>query len=245
MPVENLIIDIGNTYAKLALFREDRLIEICRENVSIPKAFSKLTQGFEIKAAIVSSVIDLAPETESFIRSCPFPVHFLSADTPIPIKIGYGTPRTLGADRLAAAVAAKEMYPGKNLLIIDAGTAITYDFLSQDGTFTGGNITPGKQMRFESLHNQTARLPLVDENGDCPLTGYDTPSAIRGGVMKGIAYEMNGYIRDYKKTYPDLSVLLTGGDAPLFEQELEGKYTAERHLVLKGLNRILYYNESI
>ena len=191
------------------------------------------------------SVIDLAPETESFIRSCPFPVHFLSADTPIPIKIGYGTPRTLGADRLAAAVAAKEMYPGKNLLIIDAGTAITYDFLSQDGIFTGGNITPGKQMRFESLHNQTARLPLVDENGDCPLTGYDTPSAIRGGVMRGIAYEMNGYIRDYKKIYPDLSVLLTGGDAPLFEQELEGKYTAERHLVLKGLNRILYYNESI
>lgn len=242
-PVANLIIDIGNTYAKLALFEGDVLLNLCKEGKSFPKGFSQIAQGVEIKSAIVSSVIDLAPETSTFIESLPFPVLYLKPTTPLPIRIGYKSVSSLGVDRIAAVTAAKENYPGQNILIIDAGTAITYDFLSSEGEFLGGNITPGKQMRFEILHSRAPRLPLIDENGEKPLTGYDTTTAIRGGVMKSIAYEMNGYIQDYQKIYPDLNVILTGGDAQLFEGELEKEHILEPHLVLKGLNRILHYNE--
>lgn len=241
----NLIIDIGNTYAKLALFEGDVLLDLCKEGKSLPKAFSQLAQGHEIKTGIVSSVVDLAAETTAFIGSLPFPVLFLTPTTPIPIQIDYKSISTLGVDRIAGVVAANESYPEQNSLIIDAGTAITYDFLSSKGVFHGGNITPGKQMRFEILHNRAPRLPLIDENGDRPLTGYDTPTAIRGGIMRGIAYEMNGYIYEYKKKYPDLTVILTGGDARLFERELIGAPVLDPHLVLKGLNRILCYNESL
>ncbi len=241
----NLIIDIGNTYAKLALFEGNELLDLCKENQSFPNAFSQLAQGVKIKSAIISSVIDLKPETLAFIRSFPFPVLFLTPATPLPIKIRYQSVSSLGVDRIAAVTAADESHPKENILIIDAGTAITYDFFSDKGEFIGGNITPGKQMRFEILHNRAPRLPLIDENGDKPLTGYDTASAIRGGVMRSIAYEMDGYIRDYQTKYPDINVILTGGDAKLFTGELEKEHITDPHLVLKGLNRILHYNESL
>lgn len=241
----NLIIDIGNTYTKLALFKGDQLIELRREKTSLPKALQNLIKEYPISKGILATVVTPDGLTDSFIQSLPFPLLTLDWHTKMPIRIAYSTPSTLGSDRIAAVVGARAEHPGKNLLIIDAGTAITYDFLSADGVFHGGNIAPGKQMRFQALHDFTQRLPLINEKGKAPVTGTDTETAIRGGVMRGIAYEIKGYIADYKEKYPDLLVFLTGGDAKLFEDTLKNCIFADYFLVLKGLNRILNYNDNI
>lgn len=239
----NLIIDIGNTYAKLALFQEGQLMDVCREGDSLQDAFRHVTAHKHIDRCIVSSVVDLDTELISFFKDLPFPCIWMDNKTPVPIKIEYGTPNTLGVDRIAAVVGAWKKYPGRDVLVIDAGTAITYDFISKDGVFYGGNIAPGKQLRFYALHNRIMRLPVIDENGDAPVAGYDTVTAIRGGVMRGIAYEMDGYIEEYRTRYPDMLVVLTGGDSLLFKDRLKSAVLVDHHLVLKGLNSILDYNE--
>lgn len=238
----NLIIDIGNTYAKLALFEGDQLLELRKEGTSLTKALQDIIQKHTIEKSIIASVVDLPT---GIIQTLPFPVIQLSFQTKMPIRIDYSTPSTLGSDRIAAVMGAYAEHPGKDILIIDTGTAITYDFLSSDGVFYGGNIAPGKQMRFKSLHQFTNRLPLIDEDGEAPTAGYDTSTAIRGGVMRGIEYEIKGYIAEYKEKHPGLLVFLTGGDAKLFEDRLKNCIFADYFLVLKGLNRILNYNDSI
>lgn len=241
----NLIIDIGNTYTKLALFKEDQLIELRRERTSLRKALGKVINEYQISKGILATVVDPSPVAHSFIKSLPFPLLTLDWQTKMPIRIGYSNPSTLGSDRIAAVMGAYAEHPGKNSLIIDAGTAITYDFLSADGVFHGGNIAPGKQMRFKALHEFTDKLPLINEKGETPVTGTHTETAIRGGVMRGIVYEITGYIEQYKEKYSDLLVFLTGGDAKLFEDKLKNRIFADNFLVLKGLNRILNYNDNI
>ncbi len=241
----NLIIDIGNTYTKLALFEGERLIEVHREKSALQEALTRITRNYQISKGIVATVVEPDHPFMQSIRALPFPIITLDKDTPLPIRIGYSTPSTLGTDRTAGVVGACAEHPGKDILVIDAGTAITYDFLSAEGVFTGGNIAPGKQMRFKALQHFTQLLPLVDEEGDAPVTGYDTFTAIRGGVLRGIEYEIKGYIDAYRKNYPELLVFLTGGDAKLFEEPLKNCIFADYFLVLKGLNRILNYNDHI
>ena len=132
--------------------------------------------------------------------------------------------------------------PDCNILIIDAGTAITYDLLLKQGVFTGGNIAPGIRMRLKALNHFTGKLPLVEKIGDFPLMGTDTETAIRAGVIQGVLFEMDGYIRELKAIYPDLLVFLTGGDAFLLAEKLKTPIFVDKNIVLKGLNRILYYN---
>ncbi len=241
----NLIIDIGNTYLKLAVFNGDHLTDLRSERGSLQEALQDLLKKHLITQGILATVIPLDPSDEQALASLPFPVLRLSSETRLPIRIGYSTPCTLGSDRIAAVTGAYSVQPGKNILVIDAGTAITYDFLSADGVFHGGNIAPGKQMRFRALHEFTRKLPLTNEEGEAPVTGKSTETAIRGGVLRGIEYEIKGYIQKYKEKYPDLLVFLTGGDAKLFEDELKNCIFADYFLVLKGLNRILNYNDHI
>ena len=154
----------------------------------------------------------------------------------------YETPETLGYDRMAAVVGANEQFPHRDILVIDAGTCITYEFIDSKGQYHGGNISPGMQMRFKALHQFTGRLPLVDTNGRKLPMGRDTETAIRAGVMKGMEYEISGYIESMKHKYPELLVFLTGGDDFSFDSSVKSIIFADRFLVLKGLNRILNYN---
>jgi len=169
----------------------------------------------------------------------------------VPIVNRYDTPQTLGQDRLAAAVGAKSICPNENLLIIDAGSAITYDFVSEEGEYLGGNIAPGLKMRFTMLQRMTKKLPLVeaDDNELIPLFGTNTRDAIAAGVIRGVAYEVKGYMRTLREKMPHFRTFLTGGNAPYIINNVRTSRTEERelhyekNLVLIGLNNILVYNK--
>lgn len=238
----NLIIDIGNTTAKVAIFNDNSLVEVFRSSNKSLDCLPEILTKFRIRQGILSSVIDLTQKIKEQLNTLPFPVIRLTIDTPLPITNLYLTPETLGNDRLAAVIGANEIYPEKDILVIDAGTAITYDFIDAKGRYSGGNISPGKMLRFKALHEFTGKLPLVDENGARHSLGVNTETAIREGVIKGMEFEIKGYIDSLKKIHPDLLVFLTGGDGFLFETSLKNLIFADNFLVLKGLNRILNYN---
>lgn len=168
----------------------------------------------------------------------------LSCAIPIPLKVDYATPDTLGTDRLAAAVGAWSLKPGNDLLVIDAGTAITADMVRADGTFAGGNIGPGIEMRLRSLHEHTGSLPLVDRHGECPEFGFDTETAIRSGVLRGVRLEIEALVESTRREHGNLLVFLTGGDADCFDLKGKSGIFAVRNLVLQGLDCIEKYNEN-
>ena len=238
----NLIIDIGNTVAKIALFEGEELLDVSYDSNSTLASLPEVCRRHSIDGAIVATVIDLTDEVEARLSELPCPVLRLGADTPLPLENLYETPRTLGYDRMAAAVGAAGRFPGRDVLVIDAGTCITYEFVDAAGRYHGGNISPGLQMRFKALNQFTARLPLVEAEGRLLSMGKDTETAIRAGVLRGISYEMQGYIKEMRTKYPELLVFLTGGDEISFDTNLKSIIFADRFLVLKGLNRILIYN---
>lgn len=238
----NLIIDIGNTSTKLAVFERDTLVEVFSEPGQSMQLLPDLISTYKIEQGIVASVVDIHPDTSSQLKKLPFPILWLDKDTPLPITNLYRTPETLGYDRIAAVVGAYDQFPEKDILVIDAGTAITYEFIDAKGRYHGGNISPGVHMRFKALNQYTSRLPLVCPEGESLPMGRDTETAIRAGVMKGVAYEIQGYMMSLRDKYPGLLVFLTGGDEFSFDSKLKNIIFADRFLVLKGLNRILNDN---
>lgn len=235
----NLIIDIGNNSAKYFIFHDTNIILRGRRTDGTFDFISEYAEQFHIKEVIVSSVVELTPQQKESIESCGAKIVWMNSDTPLPIKVDYRTPHTLGSDRLAAAVGAMAQAPGRDILVIDAGSAITIDFLDKNGTFRGGNISPGVKMRLKALHNFTSRLPLVEKEGETPYFGYDTESAIRSGVIYGICNEIEGYISTVKEKYPDVLVFLTGGDEKTLIDKIKTRIFADKFLVAKGLNKIL------
>ena len=238
----NLVIDIGNTTAKMAAFKGDELLEVAYTDNSRLSDLSKFAAHYPFKQAIYSTVVNLNDEALEEIARLPFPCRKLTAETPVPVVNCYDTPETLGTDRIAAVIGAAFVKPGVPLLVIDAGTCITYEFLDADGRYQGGNISPGLEMRLKALNHFTSRLPLVPLQGPLPDVGKDTKTAIRLGVSKGVQYEIEGYIEDFRKKYPRLLVFLTGGDDFSFDTNIKNLIFADRFLVLKGLNCILNYN---
>lgn len=241
----NLIIDIGNTIAKLAVFDEGNLLEVKYSSNKTLSDLKDFCNKYRIGKCIVSTVVDLSEEARRAIGIVDVPVLFMNSNIKLPVNNKYSTPKTLGSDRIAAVVGANGYYPNRNILVIDAGTCITYDFIDSSNNYLGGNISPGLDMRLKALNFYTSRLPLVDKNGVCPEIGYDTETAIRAGVTKGIQLEMEGYIIEMQRKYPDLFVFLTGGYEFSFDIKLKNKIFADRFLVLKGLNRLLEYNEGL
>lgn len=238
----NLIVDIGNTVAKVALFDNDVLVEVISDSNQSLDCLVDVSMKYQLKQGIVATVIDLNERVMEQLSKLPVPLLWLNSKTPLPVINLYETPETLGYDRMAAVVAAQQQYPDKDLLVIDAGTCITYEFVDAQGQYQGGNISPGLQMRFKALHQFTGKLPLVSVEGRTLSLGKDTDTAIRAGVVKGMEYEISGYITAMKHKYPELLVFLTGGDAFSFDTNLKSVIFADRFLVLKGLNRILNYN---
>lgn len=241
----NLIIDIGNSVAKLAIFDGGKLVEVFRGSNHSLDCLPMLCAKYPFRQGIIASVITLSNTIRRQLGKLPFKMIELSHETPIPIVNLYDTPQTLGMDRLAAVVAANEQKPGHDILVIDAGTCITYDFINAKGEYKGGNISPGMRMRFKALNVFTDKLPKVNAKGEVPMYGQSTETAIRAGVIRGIEFEMSGYIAHLQKNYPSLFVFLTGGDEFSFETNLKNVIFADRFLVLKGLNRILNYNNNL
>ena len=235
----NLIIDIGNNSAKFFLFKGEQIILHTRKNNSSFEIMDEWSRLYDIEKAIVSSVIEEGPELSSAISKLQCPVVRFNNSMQLPLEINYRTPDTLGSDRVAAAVGAWNEAPGRNILVIDAGTAITVDFISKDGKYNGGNIAPGIKMRLRALHEFTNRLPIVDKEGEIPSIGYDTETAIRSGVINGICHEIDGYINDFKQKFCDVLVFLTGGDENSLKNRVKNRIFADKYLVAKGLNRIL------
>ena len=241
----NLIIDIGNNSAKFFLFKGEQLILHTRKSNSSFDVIDEWNRLYNIEKAIISSVIVETPELSEAILGLQCPVVRFSNSMPLPLEINYRTPHTLGSDRIAAAVGAWNEAPGRNMLVIDAGSAITIDFVGKDGKYNGGNIAPGIKMRLKALHEYTSRLPMVEKDGDTPTMGYDTETAIRSGVINGICHEIEGYINEFKQKYCDVLVFLTGGDEKPLKNRIKSCIFADKYLVAKGLNRILldYGNE--
>ena len=235
----NLIIDIGNTVAKIAVFDGCEMLEqMYDSNVELPRLREMYERYLPEQAALVS-VIDLTEEVKQELNSLPIPILYIDHQTPLPIKNLYETPETLGYDRVAAVVGAYDRFPRRNVLIIDSGTCITYEFINSEGEYLGGNISLGVSMRLKALHTFTGHLPLVQFAGRSVYWGVDTETAIRAGVMQGLEYEIRGYIHSMKEKYPDLLVFLTGGKQFPFESNLKSSIFVDKFLVLRGLNRIL------
>ncbi|MGM9674904.1 MAG: type III pantothenate kinase [Bacteroidaceae bacterium] len=237
-----LIIDIGNTVAKLVAFDGDEPVEEVRTSNESLAALGAFAAKYAFTHGIVGAVREITPQAESRLQALHIPLLRFTPSTPVPICNRYRTPQTLGSDRLAAAVGARSLKPGKDLLIIDAGTCVTYEVIDAQGNYWGGNIAPGMHMRLRALHEFTAKLPLVEAEGAVPGMGYDTDTAIRSGVLRGMKYEIEGYIRSMRAKYPKLLVFLTGGDKINFDTTIKSIIFADKFIVPRGLNKILDYN---
>lgn len=247
----NLIIDAGNTKIKWAVYQNGQLLEKQIGSVWDDFDLSVLLSSFpEISKCMLSSTRAEWPQLESVMQAHSISLFRLNHQMSLPIRLVYDTPETLGLDRIAGAAGAQHTFPGENVLIIDAGTAITYDVLSSEGLFLGGNISPGIEIRFRSLNRYTDNLPLVEFNEKfdldrVDLLGSSTEGAIQAGVQNGILYEITSYINTLINKYNGLRVILTGGTAEYFVKKLKKTIFVDPNLVLKGLNHILEHQTGL
>ena len=247
LPMKTICIDAGNTLIKVALMEDSTV----RSLVSFPVAnaqhvefdtfISSLPQAdaciLSSVAAVDQKMIDVLSQKASFFME-------LTAATPVPIRNLYKTPETLGKDRLAAVVGAYSLFPGKDILVLDAGTALTIDFIDREGNYHGGNISPGLNMRFRALHQFTQNLPLQAQTCDYEAIGESTASAIVSGVQNGMVFEINYYIDHFVKKFPQLVTILTGGDGNFFVDKIEKHIFAAPNLVFFGLEKIVEHNKN-
>jgi type III pantothenate kinase len=235
----NVAIDYGNSSAKVGVFDERNLVE--HRVFPHPEELRQYLQNFLGECLIISSVSMEAAEVASWATNVN--KHFiLTSSLPLPVTSRYATPKTLGVDRIAAVCGAQSMFPGAASLTIDAGTCITYDILDGQANYLGGGISPGLRMRFQAVHAFTKRLPLIEPSGNAPLIGNSTETCIQSGVENGLMAEIDGIVAQYGHQYPNLKVILTGGDARFFENKLKAPIFAVPELVLSGLNSILIHN---
>lgn len=241
-----LVIDIGNTLIKFAVFKHNEIIAIEHAHSFDVNNFEQILNQYpDISCGIVSNVRD---EKLNFLFDNQ-QLQLISFDhnTPIPIENNYKTPETLGKDRIAAAVGAFSLLNNTNILIIDAGTCVTYDMLTAKGVYLGGGISPGISMRLKALHNFTGKLPLIKARWDkeISLIGNNTETSILSGAQHAILCEVDGMIDQYKQQFSDLTIMVTGGDHKYFDKYLKNNIFAAPNLVLKGLKKILDFNEDL
>jgi len=241
----NLIIDVGNSSVKSAVFQGAKLLETY--SCSLENFFEKFQQIKEdhpkIRFSILSSVINETSEIEKALKS-ETQLFILDENTSLPFKNKYASPQTLGKDRLALVAAGALNYEKENLLIIDAGTCITFDFKNCSNEYLGGAISPGLQMRLKALHHFTAKLPLVELQENTALIGGSTENSILSGVINGVAAELDGIIDRYKADYKYLTIILTGGDTQILSKRVKNSIFANPNFLLEGLNYILEFNKT-
>jgi len=236
-----LCFDFGNTRLKCALFSAGELQQVIVLEDDSEQRMQELLDQYKPSHSILSSVIDHNLGSEQLLRARTL-FHKLDQHSRLPITTPVGKPETIGADRLALVVAAVDLFPEKNNLVIGLGSAITYNFINKYSQFLGGGISPGMEMRFKSLEVFTAKLPLVKADWNFPLVGYDTRTNILSGVIIGMAKEIDGMIEAYEEKYENINVLVSGGDAQYFNHYLKRKIFADPDLIFKGLYAICQYN---
>ena len=240
----HLVIDIGNTLQKLAIFDENEKIVRLWHEEKISLAFlEEILAKYPVKNAIVSTVRDADVDALHWLEKSVRLVRF-SYECRLPISLRYETPETLGTDRIANAVGANALCPDTNVLSIMAGTCLVADFVNASGEYMGGSIAPGLRMRFQSLPQFTARLPLVEPENINFLVGDSTRNSILSGVLNGMAHEISGMIDHYKQTFGPLKVLFSGGDAELLRHYIKKRIFAAQNPTLLGLLKILKLNAS-
>ena len=241
----NLIVDAGNTYVKVAVFQEDKMLshESFKKELFQKKIKKTLKEFPEIDQMITSSVTKLSDDTKQFLANLDMKVHKLTHKTKVPFQNNYATPETLGVDRIALVVAAVAQFPKQNVLVIDAGTCITYDFKTDKEIYLGGGISPGIQLRYKTLNLLTANLPLLEPKMPESYIGDSTETSIHSGVSVGVITEIDGIIGRYKEQFEHLTVILTGGDTNFLAKRLKNTIFADYKFLLKGLNYLLEYNK--
>ncbi len=238
----NLIIDIGNTRAKIAVFNKNKLLvsNIFLNDNFIENALETIKE-YKCKNAIISSVANVDKKDMELLSS-KIKVIELDFQTKVPFSNKYLTPKTLGVDRIALVSAAVSKFPYNNVLIIDSGTCITYDFINKYGEYYGGAISPGISMRYKAINNFTHKLPLLNQSKKFNLVGNSTETCIHSGVLNGVLNEIKGVITQYEKKNKDLTTVLTGGDIIFLANKLKIGIFANPNFLLEGLNKILTYN---
>lgn len=241
----NLTIDAGNTQIKLGVFAGgvlDYSRTTTREDfVEVIKEVFEHSPG--ISHAILSSVGEIEDWIVDVV-SVFCKLHVVSQDTRVPYKNAYATTQTLGTDRMALATAAFFHAEKSNVLVIDAGSCVTYDMVNDIGEYMGGGISPGLRMRYKALNTFTARLPLLEPKQPLALIGNATESSMHSGVVNGLCMELDGMIDQYKSLFRNLTVILTGGDAQFLSVRLKNTIFAHSNFLLEGLNQLLEYNKS-
>ena len=238
----NLIIDIGNTLTKVSVVNGQEVLFFNRYERLQPSDIENVVAQLKPQKAIYSAVGAIPTEAIGMMKQLiPYSLE-LTHSTPVPLLNLYASKATLGLDRLAVAVGASYLYPNTNLLVIDSGTAITYELVTSRGEYLGGAISLGINMRFAALNHYTQRLPKVVLTNSYQLVGTDTESSIQSGVLNGIVNEVIGYILESERKFPNLVTVLTGGDANFFETKLKNNIFVIPNLLTLGLNRILEFN---
>lgn len=235
----NFVIDLGNSRAKWALFSGQQLLNhgVCAIDAIVECAAQHKTNNICLGSVGENSTILI-----DALQKLGASVFEVTNQTPVPFTNNYATPKTLGVDRIAAMVGAQQLFSNKPNLVIDAGTCITYDFISETNNYIGGAIAPGLQMRYKALNHYTHKLPLLDALFPDDFEGNQTSQAIHSGVFVGLIDEINGKINRYTQRYGNVNVLLTGGDADILAKHLKSNIFAAPLLVLQGLNKILLFN---
>ena len=233
-----LLIDIGNTSAKLAVMDSD-IVHFEHRRESWKNTFARLMTEFPISDVRLSSVAGKDPALKEALDTLSVPVIWLTASTPCPIKPITDIPATYGADRWAADIGALSQDCDHTLLIIDAGTCLTYDVISHDGRILGGAISPGVQLRLKAMHEHTALLPWVEAEDEAVLLGNDTRTAMLSSAVNGTRFEIEGYIRHLLHKFPDLHVFITGGNNFHFSDDIHCPITHDPNLVFRGLAAIM------
>ncbi len=234
----NLTIDIGNSLIKYGLFTKDKLTlkgVIQKDDFS---AFKEMISTNNVKHIIYAAVADIPVDLKSILNDFKSVVA-LQTNTPVPLQNKYLTPETLGTDRLANACGAVALFPGKDVVVVDLGTCLKFDVVTADGSYLGGAISPGMHMRFRALNQQTALLPLITPQVEPLLVGRNTEESIRSGVMNGMMAELNDITWQYRKMFPRLEIILTGGDSNFFLNQFKSRIFAAPYLTLIGLNHIV------
>lgn len=241
----NLIIDIGNSRAKVSLYDQGKMLcHQTTDNQNLLAHISDSPYTARCKQCIISATADIPDLLVESLNKRSIKTLVLSGNTPLPFVNDYRTPLTLGSDRLAAVAGAVGTWAGENILIVDAGTCITYEVVTANGHYIGGNIAPGLKMRFAAMAEHTAHLPLTDAQGALPIVGYDTTTAMRAGVMRGLKYEIEGYIHYLYNKYGKIRTILTGGDSQTLRELVEAEVVVDNQLVSRGLDHILRHNET-
>lgn len=235
-----LVLDLGNTALKAGIFLEGKFSHAERIPLEeAPGYVNSLSRNYTFDNCIFSSV---SSKKDDFDWPKDTNILDFNSKTPVPVKNGYGSPLTLGRDRLANACFAVSSFPGQNVLIIDAGTCLKFDLVTADGTYRGGSISPGLGMRYKAMHTFTGRLPLLSTGAAKTVIGTNTEESMRSGAFMGMVFELKGTMQWYLEKYPDIKFCITGGDASLLAEDLNFPIFADPYLTLKGLYSILKHN---